>query len=74
MRLIASVLRDVGAGPREAFILYAIEGFGVDEIAAITGAPPPRFWSPSRPREITCAKRPGFAREFQGRLAPTGAA
>src|SRR5579864_446429 len=36
LRLIASALRDLGAGPREAFILHAIEGFSVEEIVAIT--------------------------------------
>ena len=33
LRLIASALRDLGSGPREAFILHAIEGFSIDEIA-----------------------------------------
>ena len=37
LRLIASALRDLGAGPREAFILHAVEGFTVEEIVAITG-------------------------------------
>ena len=37
MRLIASALRDVRRDHREAFILHAVEGFGVDEICAITG-------------------------------------
>ena len=39
LRLIASALRDLGSGPREAFILHAVEGFSVDEIVAITGHP-----------------------------------
>ena len=42
MRLIASALHDVSPAHREAFILHAIEGFGVDEISAITGASPDR--------------------------------
>ena len=42
MRLIASALHDVSPAHREAFILHAIEGFGVDEISAITGASPAR--------------------------------
>ena len=37
LRLIASALRDLGSGPREAFILHAVEGFSVEEIVAITG-------------------------------------
>ena len=40
MRLIASALHDVIPAHREAFILHAIEGFGIDEISAITGVPP----------------------------------
>src|SRR5947209_12811315 len=42
LRVIASALRDLGSGPREAFILYALEGFSIEEIVAITGAPPER--------------------------------
>src|SRR6202161_4056854 len=40
MRLIASALHNAIPAQREAFILHAIEGFGVDEISAITGVPP----------------------------------
>jgi DNA-directed RNA polymerase specialized sigma24 family protein/ribosome-associated translation inhibitor RaiA len=74
MRLIAANLRDLGSGPREAFILHAIEGFSVDEIAVITGRPADRivmFISAARDH---LRKAPGLAREFQGRFAPTGAA
>jgi DNA-directed RNA polymerase specialized sigma24 family protein/ribosome-associated translation inhibitor RaiA len=74
MRLIASVLRDVGAGPREAFILYAIEGFGVEEIAVITGMPAEKVLASISTARDHLRKAPGLAREFQGRLAPTGAA
>ena len=42
MRLIASALYDVSPVHREAFILHALEGFGVDEISAITGSSPDR--------------------------------
>src|ERR1700757_4500765 len=34
LRMVASALRDVPAGSREAFILHSIEGFSVEEIAA----------------------------------------
>ena len=74
LRLIASALRDLGSGPREAFILHAIEGFGIEEIVAITGHPEDqvlRFISAARDH---LRKAPGLAREFQGRFAPTGAA
>jgi DNA-directed RNA polymerase specialized sigma24 family protein/ribosome-associated translation inhibitor RaiA len=74
MRLIASVLRDVGAGPREAFILYAIEGFGIEEIAVITGLPAENVLASISTARDHLRKAPGLAREFQGRLAPTGTA
>jgi DNA-directed RNA polymerase specialized sigma24 family protein len=74
LRLIASALRNLGSGPREAFILHAIEGFSIDEIMGITGLPADRvlgFITAARDHLRTA---PGLAREFQGRLAPTGAA
>jgi len=74
MRLIASALRDVGPGPREAFILYAIEGFGVEEIAAITGVRSEEVLASISTARDYLRKAPGLAHEFQGRLAPTGAA
>ena len=73
LRLIASALRDLGAGPREAFILNAIEGFGVDEISAITGVPTTRVLEFISAARDHLRKAPGLAR-FQGRFAPTGAA
>jgi DNA-directed RNA polymerase specialized sigma24 family protein/ribosome-associated translation inhibitor RaiA len=72
MRAIASVLRDVGAGAREAFILYAIEGFGVNEIAAITGRPTEKVMDSIAIARDHLRKAPGLAHEFQGRLAATG--
>jgi DNA-directed RNA polymerase specialized sigma24 family protein/ribosome-associated translation inhibitor RaiA len=74
LRLIASALRDLGSGPREAFILHAIEGFGVDEIVAITGHPADRILAFISAARDHLRKAPGLAREFKGRLAPTGAA
>ena len=74
MRLIASVLRDLGAGPREAFILYAIEGFGVAEIAAITGSPAEKVLASIAVAQDHLRKTPGLTREVRGRFAPSGAA
>ncbi len=74
LRLIASSLRDLGSGPREAFILNAIEGFTVDEICAITGLPADRVLAFISAARDHLRKAPGLARQFQGRLAPTGAA
>jgi len=74
LRLIASVLRDLGSGPREAFILYAIEGFNVGEIMGITGLPADRVLSFISSAREHLRKAPALAREFRGRLARTGAA
>jgi DNA-directed RNA polymerase specialized sigma24 family protein/ribosome-associated translation inhibitor RaiA len=74
LRLIASSLRDLGSGPREAFILHAIEGFTVDEIVAITGHPEDRVLTFISAARDHLRKAPGLAREFQGRSASTGAA
>jgi DNA-directed RNA polymerase specialized sigma24 family protein/ribosome-associated translation inhibitor RaiA len=74
LRLIASSLRDLGSGPREAFILHAMEGFTVNEISGITGLPADRvlmFISVAREH---LRKAPVLVREMQGRVAPTGAA
>lgn len=74
LRLIASALRDLGSGPREAFILYAMEGFSVDEIVAITGLPEDRVLAFVSAARDHLRKAPGLAKQFQGRFAPTGAA
>jgi len=74
MRLIASALRDVNSAHREAFILHAIEGFGVDEISAITGAPPDRILNSIAAARDHLRQSPSFARQFKGRFAPTGTA
>jgi DNA-directed RNA polymerase specialized sigma24 family protein/ribosome-associated translation inhibitor RaiA len=74
MRLIASALHDVSPVHREAFILFAIEGFGVDEISAITGAPPDKILSSISAARDHLRQSPSFARQFKGRFAPTGTA
>jgi DNA-directed RNA polymerase specialized sigma24 family protein/ribosome-associated translation inhibitor RaiA len=74
LRLIASSLRDLGSGPREAFILHAIEGFSIDEIMAITGVPSERVLAFISAARDHLRKAPGLARGVRGRLAPTGAA
>lgn len=74
MRLMASALRDVGADHREAFILHAIEGFGVEEISAITGIPPERVLSCISATRDHLRKSPQFAGQFKGRYANTGTA
>ncbi|HTW59732.1 MAG TPA: hypothetical protein VMD99_16505 [Terriglobales bacterium] len=74
LRLIASALRDLGAGPREAFILHAIEGFTVDEIMVITGLPSDRVLAFISAAREHLRKAPTLAGQFEGRLASTGAA
>ena len=74
MRLIAAALRDVASNHREAFILHAIEGFGVDEISAITGIPPDRVLSSISSTRDYLRKSPQFSGQFRGRFAPTGTA
>jgi len=74
LRLIASALRDLGEGPREAFILHAVEGFSVEEIVAITGQPAERVLTFVSAARDHLRKAPGLATQFKGRFAPTGAA
>jgi DNA-directed RNA polymerase specialized sigma24 family protein len=74
MRLIASALRDVKPAHREAFILHAIEGFGVDEISAITGSPPEAVTISISAARDHLRKSPSLSRQFKGRLAATGTA
>jgi RNA polymerase sigma factor (sigma-70 family) len=74
MRLIATALRDVGADHREVFILHAIEGFGVEEISAITGTPPDRVVSSISAAREHLRKSPKFVGQFKGRVAATGIA
>jgi RNA polymerase sigma factor (sigma-70 family) len=74
MRLIASALRDVSPAHREAFILHAIEGFGVDEISAITGVPPDHVLHSISAARDHLRKSPSFVRQFKGRFAATGTA
>src|ERR1700692_2338791 len=69
MRLIASALQKVIPADREAFILHAIEGFGVDEISAITGVPPDHVSQSISAARDHLRKSPTFAHQFKGRFA-----
>src|SRR6202167_2052627 len=71
IRLVASALRDLSPAHREAFILHAIEGFGVDEISAITGALPETVSISISAARDHLRKSPSFADQFKGRFAPT---
>jgi DNA-directed RNA polymerase specialized sigma24 family protein len=74
LRLIASALRDLGSGPREAFILHAVEGFSVEEIVAITGQPADRVLGFVSAAREHLRNAPALAKQFEGRFASTGAA
>ena len=74
LRLIASSLRDLGEGPREAFILHSVEGFSVEEIVVITGLPSERVLAFVSAARDHLRKAPGLAKQFPGRFAPTGVA
>jgi DNA-directed RNA polymerase specialized sigma24 family protein/ribosome-associated translation inhibitor RaiA len=74
LRVIASALRGVGPGPREVFILHALEGFTVDEIMVITGLSADRVLAFISAARDHLRKAPGLARQFSGRLVPTGTA
>ncbi len=74
MRLLAMALRNVGSAHREAFILHAIEGFGIDEISAITGEPPDRVLASISAARNHLRQSPALTQQFKGRFAATGAA
>jgi DNA-directed RNA polymerase specialized sigma24 family protein len=74
LRLIASALRDLGSGPREAFILHVIEGFSIEEIGGITGQPADMVLAAVSTARDHLRKAPGLAVQFKDRLVPTGAA
>ena len=74
LRLSASSLRDLSAGPREAFILHAVEGFTIEEVVGITGLPSERILTFVSAARDHLRKSPGLAKQFPGRFAPTGVA
>jgi len=74
LQLIATALRDLESGAREAFVLYAVEGFSVEEIVAITGQAPERVLALVSAARDHLRKAPALAKQFQGRFAQTGAA
>src|SRR5579871_192421 len=73
-RLIAVALRDLAPYQREAFILHAIEGFGIDEISAITGNPPDHVLTCISAARDHLRKSPRLSMQFRGRFPVTGTA
>ena len=74
LRLIASALRDLGDGPRETFILHAVEGFSVEEIVRSPATRRSGSWPLFLPRANIYAKRRGWPSSFPAACAPSGAA
>jgi DNA-directed RNA polymerase specialized sigma24 family protein len=74
LQLIASVLRDIRPRAREAFILYAIEGFAIDEISAITGLPAEGVVASISAARDHLRKAPGLARSSAGKFMSSGVA
>ena len=72
--LISSALRHVQPRAREAFMLYAIEGFAVDEIAAITGLAPDGVSASISAARDHLRKSSGLSRPSPGKFIPSGAA
>jgi DNA-directed RNA polymerase specialized sigma24 family protein/ribosome-associated translation inhibitor RaiA len=66
MRLIALSLCDLRPAHREAFILYAIEGFAVDEISTITGDPQEHVLASISAAREHLRQSPEMARQFPG--------
>jgi RNA polymerase sigma factor (sigma-70 family) len=69
MHLIAAALRNVDPDHRKAFILHAIEGFGIEEVSAITGVPPEHVVNSISAARDHLRKSPQFAGQFKGRFA-----
>jgi DNA-directed RNA polymerase specialized sigma24 family protein len=74
VRLIAGALRNVASGQREAFMLHAMEGFSVEQIAAITGDPPEQVAHAISATRDHLRKSPQMTGHFRERRAATGAA
>lgn len=72
MRLIAFSLGDIKAAHREAFILHAIEGFGFEEISAITGAPLDHVINSISAARDHLRRSPSFAQQFKSRGTNAG--
>jgi DNA-directed RNA polymerase specialized sigma24 family protein len=54
--------------------LHALEGFGVEEISAITGASPDRVLTSIATAREHLRNSPRLVRQFKGRFASTGTA
>ena len=65
VRLIEAALGGVDRTDREAFLLYGIEGFSLNEIASITGRHPEAVRESVERARDCVRKAPSVAREFQ---------
>ncbi len=74
LRVIASTLRGIQPRAREAFILYAIEGFAVDEISVITGLKAEGVVASIATARDHLRKAPGLVGSSSAKFVPSGAA
>jgi RNA polymerase sigma factor (sigma-70 family) len=65
MALVHGALRDVDRTDREAFLLYGIEGFSLNEVASITGRHPEAVRESVERARDCVRKTPTVARELQ---------
>ena len=73
--LVQHALRRASRSEREAFMLYAIEGFSIAEVAGITGNPPEKVTSSIAAARAQLRHATPFATRFQDRgLSKTGTA
>jgi RNA polymerase sigma factor (sigma-70 family) len=65
LALVHGALRDVDRTDREAFLLYGIEGFSLNEVASITGRHPEAVRESVERARDCVRKTPTVARELQ---------
>src|SRR5262249_30053040 len=74
IRLVQYAMSGASPSDREAFILYAIEGFMVDEVAAITDRKADDVLSSINVVRERLRRSPPIASHFRGRPRPSSAA
>jgi len=72
--LVESAMRGMQAGEKEAFILYGIEGFSVEETAAILDRPAEEVRNTIASARECVRKFPSLSQQFRHRRPPTSAA
>jgi RNA polymerase sigma factor (sigma-70 family) len=65
---LEAALREVGTQEREAFVLFTLEGFTVDEIARLTGRPPDKVRQSVHQARMHIQKKLPPQSQLRGRL------